>query len=60
MALARAAIEQARCAVEERARKIPDAAARLRYIEQVPANARVGELARAWLGRDVEGRDTRG
>ncbi len=60
VALARAAIEQARRAVEERARKIPDAAARLRYIEQVPANARVAELARAWLGRDVEGRDTRG
>ncbi|WP_437816151.1 serine/threonine-protein kinase [Sorangium sp. So ce1078] len=59
-ALARAAIEQALRAVEERARKIPDAAVRLRYIEQVPANARVGELARAWLGRDVEGRDTRG
>ncbi|XXX79316.1 protein kinase [Sorangium sp. So ce134] len=53
-ALARAAIEQALRAVEERARKIPDAAARLRYIEQVPANARVRELSRAWLGRDVE------
>ncbi|AGP34611.1 serine/threonine-protein kinase PknK [Sorangium cellulosum] len=53
-ARARAAIEQALRAVEERARKVPDAAARLRYLEQVPANARVRELARAWLGRDVE------
>ncbi|WP_438013804.1 protein kinase [Sorangium sp. So ce315] len=53
-ALARAAIEQALRAVEVRARKIPDATARRRYVEQVPGNARVRELSRAWLGRDVE------
>ncbi|WP_437774463.1 serine/threonine-protein kinase [Sorangium sp. So ce1097] len=51
---ARAAIEQALRAVEVRARKIPDAAARRRYVEQVRGNARVRELSRAWLGRDVE------
>ncbi|WP_437751807.1 serine/threonine-protein kinase [Sorangium sp. So ce1389] len=54
VALARAAIERALCAVEVRAGKIPDAAVRRRYVEQVPANARVRELSRAWLGRDVD------
>ncbi|KYF50036.1 hypothetical protein BE08_04670 [Sorangium cellulosum] len=53
-ALARAAIEQALRAVEVRARKIPDEGARRRYVEQVRGNARVRELSRAWLGRDVE------
>ncbi|WP_437529648.1 protein kinase [Sorangium sp. So ce726] len=55
VSLARAAIEQALRAVEERARKIPDAAVRLRYVEQEPGNARVRELARTWIERDVEG-----
>ncbi|WP_434041046.1 MULTISPECIES: serine/threonine-protein kinase PknK [Sorangium] len=53
-ARARAAIEQALRAVEVRARKIPDAVARLRYVEQAQGSVRVRELARAWLGRDVE------
>ncbi len=39
--------------LRKRADDIPDAAARARYLAEVPTNARLLSLARAWLGEDA-------
>jgi hypothetical protein len=39
--------------LRRRVENIPDAAARARYLTQVPANARLLALARQWLGAEA-------
>jgi hypothetical protein len=51
---ARAALEKTLAQVRRRLADIPEAAARERYLTQVPTNARLRELAQQWLGLDVQ------
>jgi hypothetical protein len=47
---ARAVLEAAHALILERALKIRDAALRASFLERVPENARIVELARSWRG----------
>src|SRR5687767_2529779 len=50
---ARAALSKTVERLRPRLEDIPEAAARARYLANVPANARLVALAKAWLGLDV-------
>jgi hypothetical protein len=52
---ARAALRDLLPRLQKRLDDIPEPAARLRYLTNVPANARVVALTRAWLGEGAAG-----